>query len=335
MLQMQITDPGGIDHLIKTEAPAPRAPGPGEVLVKVGASSLNYHDFLVASLPGRAAHGRVPLSDCGGTVEAIGEQVQGFKIGDAVVSCFFPDWQDGASMPSSFDRVPGDGIDGYARQYVVVPENWLTLAPKGWSHAQAATITTAGLTAWRALVVDGGFKAGDTVLVMGTGGVSIYALQLAKAMGARVIATTSSEAKMERLKALGADEVVNYVRTPQWGDEVQRLTDGAGARITLEVGGAGTLSQSIQATAVGGHIALIGILAGASSEVPISTLMVRQQTLRGLIVGSRRHQQEFVTALNAMSWLPVLDHEFALADLAQAFRWQASGKHFGKIIVQI
>lgn len=335
MRQITIEAPGGLDRLRLSDVAEPPAPGPGEIRVRIRASSLNYHDYLVASREGQAEDGRIPMSDGAGTVEAVGAGVTEFAPGDNVVSCFFPDWQDGTDLPSDFRRVPGDGIDGYAREWVTLPADRFTLAPKGWSHEEAATITTAGLTAWRALVVDGGLKPGDVVAVLGTGGVSIFALQLARAMGARVIATSSSDEKLERLRAMGAEHVINYRKTPEWGREMRRLTGGRGVDLIVEVGGAATLAQSIAAGRAGAHIALIGVLTGMGGEVPTALLMARQQRLQGLIVGSRRHQRDFVAALDATGLRPVIDRSFDLADLADAFRHQEYGAHFGKICVTI
>ena len=265
----------------------------------------------------------------------MGEGVTEFAPGDPVVSGFFPLWQDGEAAVADFKTTPGDGVDGYAREYVVRPATWFTHAPKGYSHAEAATLTTAGLTAWRALCVDGGLKAGDTVLTLGTGGVSIFALQLAKAMGARVISTSSSDAKLETLTRLGADEVINYKSNPEWGKKVRELTGGRGADIVVEVGGPATLGQSITACRIAGHIALIGVLTGRSGEVPTAALMARQQKLQGLIVGSRTHQTDFVRALEATGLKPVIDRTFPLAEIADAFRHEESGQHFGKICLEI
>ena len=237
-------------------------------------------------------------------------------------------------MPSTFATVPGDGIDGMARELITTAASAFTHAPAGYTHEEAATITTAGLTAWRALVVDGQIQAGDTVLVLGTGGVSIWALQLAKAMGAHVIATTSSAAKAERLLALGADQVINYRDQPEWGDAVLAATGGRGADIVVEVGGPGTLPQSIRACAPGGHIALIGVLTGFAGAVPTVELMRKQQNLKGLIVGSREHQQDMVRALNQLPLRPVIDSSYPLAQIAEAFAHQVSAQHFGKICLR-
>ncbi|PRX10886.1 UNVERIFIED_ORG: NADPH:quinone reductase-like Zn-dependent oxidoreductase [Martelella mediterranea] len=335
MKQIVLRAPGGLDNLALEDVAPPAEPGAGYITVRLRASSLNYHDYRVCAVEGALPDGRIPMADGAGVVEAVGPGVTAFAPGDNVVSVFFPDWQTGDDRPFNFSTTPGDGRDGYAREAVTLPASWFTHAPEGWSHEEAATITTAGLTAWRALVVDAGIKAGDVVAVLGTGGVSIYALQLAKAMGATVIATSSSDAKLERLTALGADHVINYRTTPEWGAEMQRLTDGRGVDIVVEVGGPATLAQSIVAGRPGAHIALIGVLTGRAGEVPTAALMAKQQRLQGLIVGSRQHQLDFVRGLNALNLRPVIDRSFALADLAEAFRYQESGTHFGKICLTI
>lgn len=333
MKAMHIAAPGGLDHLVPVELPAAAAPAAGEIQVRVHASSLNYHDLLVASRPGATAEGRIPMADGAGVVTAVGTGVTEFAVGDAVVSTFFPQWLAGRHVPSDFKLVPGDGVDGFARESVTLPATAFTHAPRGWSHEEAATLTTAGLTAWRALVVDGGLQAGQTVLVLGTGGVSIFALQMAKSMGARVIATTSSHAKAEQLTALGADVVINYKDQPEWGNAVLAATGGRGADIVVEVGGPGTLPQSIRACAPGGHIALIGVLTGFAGAVPTAEMMGKQQTLKGLIVGSREHQQDMVRALEQFAWKPVIDSRYPLEQLPVAFAHQQTGQHFGKIVV--
>lgn len=327
--------PAGLDNLHLVDLPDPGQPGPGQIRVRVHASSLNFHDYAVATGKMPTADGRIPMADGAGVVEAVGEEVTEFKVGDHVVSCFFPHWHDGAPTIGDFSTTPGDGVDGYARQVVVKPSHWFTRAPKGYSHQEAATLTTAGLTAWRALVVNGGIKPGDSVLVMGTGGVSIFALQLAKAMGAVVIATSSSDEKLARVRALGADHTINYRTQPQWGEEVLALTHGRGVDHVVEVGGPATLAQSITACRIGGHIALIGILTGVSGEVPTVALMARQQRLQGLIVGSRQHQLDLVQALECLKVKPVIDSVFALEDIGKAFAHEASGAHFGKIVLSV
>ncbi len=328
--------PGGLDRLELSDLPDPGQPGPGQVRVAMHATSLNFHDLLVANGSIPTDDGRILMADGAGVVEAVGEGVTEFQVGDSVVSSFFPQWQNGQASDNvgSFSGTPGDGIDGYAAEYVVRPATSFTHAPSCWSHAEAATITTAGLTAWRALVVEGGLKAGDSVLVLGTGGVSIAALQIAKAMGARVIITSSSDDKLERARSLGADDIINYRTSPDWGRQVLALTKGRGVDHVVEVGGPGTLGQSLQAVRVGGHVALIGVLTGFDGQVPTGLLMAKQARLQGLVVGNRRQQQEYVAALEQNNLRPVIDQSFPLEQLADAFQLQESGGHFGKIVVE-
>ena len=334
MKAVTLGTPGGLDRLKLVDKPEPQAPAVGEIRVRLHASSLNYHDYRVVLGGIPTADGRIPMADGAGVVEAIGHGVSEFAVGDHVVSCFFPQWQDGPPAVGDFATVPGDGVDGYAREIAVRPASWFTRSPQGFSHAEAATLTTAGLTAWRALVVDGGLKPGDTVLVLGTGGVSIFALQFAKRMGATVIATSSSDEKLKRVRALGADHTINYKTEPKWGDAVRQWTGGRGVDHVIEVGGPGTLPQSIAAVRIGGHIALIGALTGRSGETPIAALFLKQVQLQGLIVGSRRHQQEMVRAIDATGLRPVIDRTFGLEAIADAFRYEESGKHFGKICLE-
>jgi NADPH:quinone reductase-like Zn-dependent oxidoreductase len=335
MKAVQLRQPGGIDKLEVTSLPEPGQPGPGEILVRLRASSLNYHDYIVVIGGIKTPDGRIPMSDGAGEVLAVGSGVQAFKPGDSVVSLFFPNWPDGRPIEGGFAGVPGDGADGYARELVIAPATAFTRVPKGYSHAEAATLTCAALTAWRALAVEGKLMAGQTVLVQGTGGVSIFALQFAKAMGATVIATSSSDAKLERLRGLGADHLINYKSEPKWGAVARGLTGGHGVDHVVEVGGAGTMGQSISAARIGGHISLIGVLAGR--EAPISTAMIMGKQLRviGVTVGTRRAQLDMIAAIEANDIRPVIDRHFPLDQLADAFRHQESGAHFGKIVVDI
>ena len=335
MKAVTLRKPPGIDSLDLVEREDPGAPGIGQIRVRVHASSLNYHDLgvVMGMLP--TDDGRIPLSDGAGVVEAVGVGVTEFAVGDSVVSCFFPGWLDGEPTIPDFSTTPGDGVDGYARERIVCPATWFTHAPKGYSHTEAATLTTAGLTAWRALVVNGGLKAGDSVLVLGTGGVSIFALQFAKSMGATVIATSSSDEKIERARALGADHAINYHRHKDWAAQVLELTNGRGVDHVLEVGGPDTLPQSIRACRVGGHIALIGVLTGIGGVIPTAAIMQRQQRLHGLIVGCRQHQIDMVRGIEAAGVKPVIDRTFALRDIRDSFRFLQSARHIGKICLDV
>ncbi|ONF95548.1 zinc-dependent alcohol dehydrogenase family protein [Sphingomonas jeddahensis] len=334
MRTIQLQKPGGLDRLqvADTERTAPRA---GEIVVRVGASSLNFHDYAVVTGMIPTPDGRIPMSDGAGEVVEVGEGVTEFAVGDKVVSTFFPHWMDGEPDRTVMGDVPGDGADGFAREFVTAPVTSFTRAPAGYSDAEAATLTCAGLTAWRALVVNGQIKTGDTVLVQGTGGVSIFALQFAKAAGATVIATSSSDEKLERLREMGADHLINYKNDEKWGETARKLTGGRGVDHVVEIGGSGTMPQSIAAARIGGHIALIGVLAGVAGNVPTVFVMQGNQRIIGLTVGARRHQQDMVRAIEANSIKPVIDRHFPLEEIADAFRHQESGKHFGKICLDI
>jgi len=335
MRGIRLRSPGGLDRLELTHLAEPAPPGPAEIQVRIRASSLNYHDFVVVGSPGRFPDGLVPMTDGAGEVVAVGDGVTEFKPGDLVVSTFFTEWLKGGPMEGGFSKTPGDGIDGYARERVTMPATAFTHAPKGYSAAEAATLTTAGLSAWRALVVEGNLRAGDVVLVQGSGGVSVFALQFAKAMGATVIATSSSDEKLARLEALGADHLINYKAEPRWGSAAKAWTGGRGVDQVVEIGGPATLGQSIAAVRPGGHITLLGILTGREGSVPTALLMGKQARLVGVTVGSRLHQQEMVRALEATHIKPVIDIHFQLGELAEAFRYQETGRHFGKIALDI
>ncbi|GFM86149.1 NADPH:quinone oxidoreductase [Pseudomonas cichorii] len=325
---------GGYERVIvgDSEVLAPKA---GEITVRLHANSLNYHDFAVVSGMWGPSESRIPMADGAGVVTAVGEGVSEFKAGDSVVSTFFPDWISGEPLVEGFVTVPGDGIDGYARQQVTARATSFTHAPIGYTHAEASTLTTAGLTAWRALMSDGGLKAGDTVLVQGTGGVSIFALQFAKMAGATVIATSSSDEKLERLRELGADHLINYRKDSNWGKTARTLTGGRGVDHIIEVGGPSTLEQSMQAARVGGHISVIGILTGVAGQLAIVPALIKQLRLQGVLVGSRSQQQDMIRAINATGIRPVIDRSFPLTDIVEAFRYQETNRHFGKITLDI
>lgn len=330
-----ILQPGGGYQNVTIGQRDAASPGAGEITVRLHANSLNYHDYAVVSGMWGPTEPRIPMADGAGVVVAVGEGVTAFKVGDAVVSTFFPTWQSGEPLVEGFATVPGDGIDGYAREYVTASVASFTHAPRGWSHIEAATLTTAALTAWRALMADDQLKPGDTVLVQGTGGVSIFALQFAKLAGARVIATSSSDAKLEKLQALGADHLINYKATPHWGALARELSGGQGVDHVVEVGGPATLEQSMLAARVGGHVSVIGILTGLAGDFPLVTALIKQLRLQGVLVGSRSQQQEMVKAIDSNGMKPVVDKVFALEEIVQAFQYQETNQHFGKICLQI
>lgn len=325
---------GGYENVSVSDS-AVSAPQRGEISVRLRANSLNYHDFAVVTGMWAPTEARIPMADGAGEVTAVGEGVTEFKVGDSVVSTFFPEWIDGTPLVEGFVTVPGDGIDGYAREQVTASANSFTLAPTGWSHAEASTLTTAGLTAWRALMADDSLKPGDTVLIQGTGGVSIFALQFAKMAGATVIATSSSDEKLERLKAMGADHVINYRKNTQWGETARQLTGGRGVDHVIEVGGPSTLEQSMIAARVGAHISIIGILSGVEGQLSFVPALVKQLRLQGVLVGSRTQQQEMIRAINANGMRPVIDRHFPLSNIVEAFRYQETNQHFGKICLDI
>lgn len=335
MRAVRLRHPAGPENLEFVDIADPGQPGPGQIRVRVHASSLNFHDWGVVSGRLKADDGRILLSDGAGVVEAVGEGVSDFAVGDSVVSCFFPTWADGPAEIEGFSSVPGDGVDGFAREVVLAPASAFTRAPQGWSHQEAATLTTAAVTAWRALVVEGRLKAGETVLLLGTGGVSIFALQLAKAMGAQVIITSSSDEKLARCRAMGSAHTINYRAAPEWGDLVRKVTGGRGVDHVLEVGGPTTMAQSIAAVRAGGTIHMIGALSGWAGEIPNHRLLLKQVRLQAILVGSRRHQAELVRAIDTLGIKPVIDRVFPLAELAEAFQYELSGSHFGKIGISV
>lgn len=325
---------GGYDKVtLGTRAAA--APKAGEITVRLHANSLNYHDFAVVSGMWGPTEPRIPMADGAGVVTAVGEGVSEFKVGDHVVSTFFPTWLAGEPLVEGFATTPGDGVDGYAREVVTASCHAFTLAPKGWSHVESSTLTTAALTAWRAMMSDDALKPGDTVLVQGTGGVSIFALQFAKMAGATVIATSSSDDKLEKLKTLGADHLINYRKTTNWGEVAREMTGGRGVDHVVEVGGPATLNQSMLAARVGGHLSVIGILTGLGGEVSIVTALIKQLRLQGLIVGNRTQQQDMVKAIDANGMRPIVDKVFPLESMVDAFRYQESNQHFGKICLEM
>ena len=334
MQAMQLSAPGGLDQLRLNEI-TPRAPGLGEVQVEVKATSLNFHDYAVVIGMIPAVDGRIPMSDGAGVVTAVGEGVSDYAVGDRVLSYFFPHWPSGRPNLPCLLGVPGDHVDGFAAQSVTMPASAFSRMPTHLDFAAAATLTCAGLTAWRALVVEADLKPGDWVLVQGSGGVSVVALQFARMMGCRVIATSSSDAKLERLGALGAEHLINYREHANWGEQAFELTGGCGVDLVVEVGGPGNLPQSINALAIDGCISLIGVLTGWAGEMPTGELMRKNGRLSGITVGSRADHLDMIAAVEANDLQPVIDKTFALPELAEAFRYQESQQHFGKICVSL
>lgn len=335
MKAIGLSHPASLKSLELREAQAP-APGPGEIKVRVRAASLNFRDGLVVNGYFPAPDGLIPLSDGAGEVLEVGGGVTGFASGDSVVSTFHPKWLDGHMDRADLDNSPGGPADGFACEEVTRLATHFTKAPRNLSHLEAATLTCAGVTAWRAVVTDGQVKPGECVLIQGTGGVSLFALQFAKAAGATVIATSSSADKLERLRELGADYVINHVENPEWGQTVLSLTSGQGVEHIVEVGGPNTLRQTFIAARTGAHIAIIGAVAGFENDaMPFAIVQAKRLRLQAVTVGSRRDQIDMVRAIEAHDLHPVIDSTFPLEKLADALRHLQSGGHVGKICVEI
>ena len=333
MREIQVKSPGGLENLALVEKPDP-TPKAGEVAIRWHATSLNFHDYLVAVGGIPVQNGRVPMSDGAGEIIAIGEDVNQWQVGDKVMSMFFPNWKEGKPTFIKMVAVSGETVDGYMTEMSCVPAESITKVPDGYSYAEAATLPCAAVTAWRGLMVEGNLQAGDKVLIEGTGGMSIFALQLAKLAGAKIYATTSSNEKAERLKAMGVEAVVNYKEDERWGKTIFKMTDG-GVDHVLDVGGGTTMKNSIEAAAIGGHIASIGILGGGrKGEITFPKLFFKQLRMTGLAVGSVEMQNKMVDAININGMKPIIDKSFAFDQLADAFQHQASGKHFGKIVLE-
>lgn len=318
------------------EAAIPQ-PGPREVLLRIGAASLNYRDLLIKrGLLGRPREGLTPLSDGAGRVAAVGEGVTRWKPGDRATPLFFRDWTGGPYRPSYASSALGGGeTDGVLSQFIVMPEDSLVLAPAALTDEEVATLPCAALTAWHALMVRGGLKAGDGVLVQGTGGVALFGLQFAVAAGARAIVISSSDEKLERARRLGAWGAINYRSTPEWDVEARRLTDGEGVTHVLELGGAGTFERSMNALAPGGKIALIGVLTGFGGYPNLRPLMTVNADVNGVYVGSGEHFVAMNAFIARHGIRPVIDKAFALDDVAEAYERLASSQHFGKVVIRL
>jgi len=309
--------------------------GPRDVRVRVRAVSLNYRDLAIAKGAKRLAKPRIPTSDGAGEVIAVGAEVTTLAIGDRVAASFFPTWIDGPLSEEIHANALGGSIDGMLAEEVVLPETAWVRVPPSLSFEQASTLPCAGVTAWNALHEAATLRHGDTVLVQGTGGVSIFALQLARAAGATVIATSSSERKRQRLAEMGAAATIDYRAVPKWGAAVREATGGRGVDIAIEVGGAGTFDESVSALRYGGTMSLLGILTGASG--PVNTYQVFHKNIRvhGLYVGSVRMFRDLLRALEVTKIEPVIDKVFSFAEARAAYEYLASGQHFGKVVVRV
>jgi NADPH:quinone reductase-like Zn-dependent oxidoreductase len=327
----------GFDGLHRCDRPDPKAAA-GQILVRMQAASLNYRDLLIARgqyFGGPLQQNTVPLSDGAGEVIAIGAGVTRFRVGDRVAGTFFRDWNDGLPLPGPRVALGAPPVDGVLAEYVVFGEQNAVAIPAHLSFEAAATLPCAAVTAWHALMVVGQVQPGHSVLVLGTGGVSIFALQLARLAGARVLVTSSSDDKLARARELGAAAGVNYRATPAWDQEVVRLNDGRGIDLVVEVGGGATLGRAIQAIGIGGKIALIGVLSGHTGDANPLALMTKWASLHGIFVGSRSMFEKLNTAIAANRLEPVIDRVFAFEEATQAYRHLERGAHIGKVVIRI
>jgi NADPH:quinone reductase-like Zn-dependent oxidoreductase len=331
----EVTNTSGLDGLVlNADRPTPE-PGPGQIAVRMRAASLNARDHGVTrGIYGYTKFPVIPLSDGAGEVTAVGPGVTQFKPGDRVASTFFQTWS-GGRMPADVSRNSlGGMLDGVLAEQVVLPQHGAIHVPDHLSFAEAATLPCAALTAWHALIEAGGLKAGETVAVLGTGGVSCFAVQFAKMHQAKVFLTSSSDVKLERAQALGADHTINYRATPDWDQEILKQTDGAGVDHVLEVGGPNTLEKSMAAVRPGGSIYVIGAVAGAGQINP-RIINRKAITLKGIHVGPRDMFANMNRAIAATGLRPAIDQTFPFADAKRAYEYQASGAHFGKIVISV
>lgn len=325
----------GLDGITASERPQKQIKE-NEIAVKMEAASLNYHDFLtVLGLANpKVKMPLVPLSDGAGQVVEVGSNVQDFKVGDKVSSLFFPTWHSGRPTRKNLGVVTGETLDGCLQEIYSAPATHFIKAPAHLSAAEAATLPCAALTAWQSIVVDAKIKAGDTVLLQGTGGVSIFALQFAKLLGANVIITSSSDEKLEQAKALGADHCINYKNTEKWGKAAAELTDGEGVDLVVEVGGSGTFPQSLRAARIDGHVSVIGVLSGFSDVVSIAQIMGKNLTVKGITVGHKESFADMNAAIEYHQLKPVISTTLPFVKIKEGFELMQSGKHMGKICLQ-
>jgi NADPH:quinone reductase-like Zn-dependent oxidoreductase len=325
----------GIDNLHIIDRPEPK-PGAGQVLLTMKAWSLNYRDLLVIKghYNPKLKFPFVPLSDGVGEVIGVGDGVTRVKVGERVAGCFMQRWIAGGVTDAAAKSALGGAIPGILEEQVVLHEEGVVAVPKHLTDEEAATLPCAALTAWNALIAQGGIKAGESVLVQGTGGVSIFALQFAKMMGARVIATSSSNAKLERVKQMGASDGINYKETPAWDDMVRELTGGVGVDHVVEVGGAGTFNQSLKAVRLGGTISLIGVLAG-KGDVNLLPVVMKGVRVQGIFVGNREMFEAMIRAIALSQMRPVVDRVFDFKDIQAALKHMESAAHFGKVCVRV
>jgi len=335
MRAYRIHEMAGPEALKLEDLPDPR-PGPGQILIRVRATSLNYRDLM--AVKGQYSRNLplplIPLSDGAGQVVEAGPGATKFRPGDRVAGCFMPAWVDGPPGEEAMKSALGGAVDGMLAELVALPESGVVKAPEYLNDEEVASLPCAAVTAWNALFEGEPLKPGETVLVQGTGGVSLFAIQLAKAAGARVIATSSSDEKLARAREMGASDGINYKTTPDWDVAARNLTDGQGVDRVVEVGGAGTLPRSIKATRPGGQIALIGVLTGGGQVDPMPLLM-KSIRLRGIYVGSRAMFERMNRMLALHRIRPTVDRVFPFEQAAEAYKHLESGSHFGKVVIRV
>ncbi|MET0254618.1 MAG: NAD(P)-dependent alcohol dehydrogenase [Luteibacter sp.] len=333
MRAYHLTGPS-VDSLTLLDVPTPH-PGPGDVLIRLRAASLNYLDLAVARGDfGPDTYPRIPVADGAGEIVGLGEGVSGWSVGDRVAPALMEAWLAGPIRPESHDRVRGVTVPGSLAQYTVAPAASLVRIPARLSWSEAATLPVAATTAWNA-IVKGGVRPGSTVLLLGTGGVSLFALQLAKAAGARVIITSSSDDKLERARALGADEAINYAKVTAWDERVLELTDGKGADLVLESVGAATFPRSMNAVAFAGTIFVIGFVGGTELTIPVLPIQLKTISIVGNNTGSASDFAGAVRAIDMARIAPVIDREFDFADAKAAFHYLGDAGHVGKVVIRI
>ncbi len=331
----EIRNKQGLEALTLTERQEPQ-PAPGQVLLRMRAASLNYRDLLTVkgAYNSKQRLPLIPLSDGVGEVVAVGEGVTRVKIGDRVAGIFMQTWWEGEFSAEKSKSALGGAIDGILAEYVTLHEDGVVHVPEHLSDEEAASLPCAAVTAWQALITQGNLKAGDTILVQGTGGVSLFAVQFAKLVGARAIAISSSDEKLERVLQLGASSGINYKTTSDWDEQVWKLTDEVGVDHVVEVGGAGTLNKSLRAVRFGGTVSLIGVLTGLTGDISTGSILHKGIRVQGIYVGSRAMFEAMNRAIALHQLRPVVDSIFPFTDVREALAYLESGKHFGKIAIR-
>ncbi|WP_407159849.1 NAD(P)-dependent alcohol dehydrogenase [Bradyrhizobium sp. STM 3557] len=336
MKAYHLHDDAGVGRLVRADVAKPE-PGKSEVRIRLEAASLNYRDLLILDAAGQGGlNGRVPLCDGAGVVDAVGSDVMQWRVGDRVAAAYFRDWVSGPFKRGYIPSALGSRtLDGVLTEYIVLPATALVAVPKHLTSVEAATLPCAAVTAWHGLVTRGGLSKGDTLLVQGTGGVALFGLQFAAALGARAIVISSSNAKLDRAKALGASILINYRDTPDWDVAIMKATDGQGASHILELGGPGTYDRSIRSVASGGKIVQIGVLTGFGPKPDLARLQWENANIIGVTVGSVEHFAAMNRFLAEHAIHPIIDRIYGFDEVPEAYAHLQSGSHFGKVVVEL